>query len=329
MLRFVTKSKHNRHSDVIPPQLIFITLETILSIQQISKRYGKIRAVNDLSLEVKKGQVYGILGPNGSGKTTTLSVILGLISANHGTFEWFGEKPATESRKRIGSVIESPNFFPYLTPVVNLRIVADIKGKDYGDIDRVLKLTGLYERRNTRFKTFSFGMKQRLAVASALLGNPDVLILDEPTNGLDPQGIAHIRELILMIASGGTTIILASHLLDEVQKICSHVAVLSKGTKLFEGRVSEVLAVSDSYELGADDRDKLAAALAEFPGFRSQAGLEGKLQVWFEKEVDPGEINRFCHEKGIILTHLAERKRSLEQHFLELLNNQHDQTASN
>jgi ABC-2 type transport system ATP-binding protein len=294
-------------------------LETILSVNNISKRYGKIQAVNDLSLEVKKGQVFGILGPNGSGKTTTLSTILELIRANKGDFQWFGEEPSKESRKRIGSVIESPNFFPYLSPAINLKIVADIKDHDYGDIDRVLILTGLYERRNSRFKTFSFGMKQRLAVASALLGNPDVLILDEPTNGLDPQGIAHIRELILSIASQGTTIILASHLLDEVQKICSHVAVLDKGKKLFDGKVSEVLAISDSFELSSHDLEGLKKVVAQHPAFQSITPSSDQILVYFKDEVKAEELNQFFFLKGIILSHLSERKRSLEQHFLELL----------
>ena len=271
-------------------------------------------------MEVKKGQVFGLLGPNGSGKTTTLSIILELIRANSGSFQWFGKVPSKESRKRIGSVIESPNFFPYLSPVINLKIVADIKDLGYSDIDRVLNLTGLFERRNSRFKTFSFGMKQRLAVASALLGNPDILILDEPTNGLDPQGIAHIRELILMIAGQGTTIIIASHLLDEVQKICSHVAVLSKGRKLFEGKVSEVLAISDSFELSAADMSNLEQAIITFPGFRSLVPAEDKILVYFTDEVRADELNRFLYSKGVILAHLSERKRSLEQHFLELLN---------
>jgi len=275
--------------------------------------------VKDLSLEVYAGQVFGILGPNGSGKTTTLSTILELIKADSGEFSWFGEEPSCETRKRIGSVIESPNFFPYLTPVVNLKIVADIKNMGYDDIDRVLQLTGLYERRNTRFKTFSFGMKQRLAIASALLGNPAVLILDEPTNGLDPQGIAHIRELILQVASQGTTIIMASHLLDEVQKICTHVAVLHKGTKLFDGKVSEVLAVSDSLEIGSAYPEKLAGWLKSHPGVDSVVTNGHYLQVYFKVPVSPEEINRQCFENGIVLTHLAERKRSLEQHFLELL----------
>lgn len=294
-------------------------LETVLSVNNISKRYGKIQAVNDLSLEVKKGQIFGILGPNGSGKTTTLSVILELIKANKGDFQWFGQEPTKATRKRIGSVIESPNFFPYLSPVNNLKIVADIKDFGYEDIDRVLTLTGLFERRNTRFKTFSFGMKQRLAIASALLGNPDVLILDEPTNGLDPQGIAQIRELILSVAGLGTTIIMASHLLDEVQKICSHVAVLDKGKKLFDGKVSEVLAVSDSFELSSLKHDALKEAIKLHPAFQSLTEEKDYILVYFKDPVKAEELNELFFKNGIILSHLTERKRSLEQHFLELL----------
>jgi ABC-2 type transport system ATP-binding protein len=296
-----------------------LILETVLSIKNISKRYGKIQAVEDLSLDVNKGQIFGILGPNGSGKTTTLSIILELIKANKGNFQWFGQAPSKESRKRIGSVIESPNFFPYLSPVINLRIVADIKDLGYDDIDRVLNITGLYERRNTRFKTFSFGMKQRLAIASAMLGNPDVMILDEPTNGLDPQGIAQIRELILLVASQGITIILASHLLDEVQKICTHVAVLDKGKKLFEGKVSEVLAISDCFELSYHDLDMLKQTAAVHPAFQSFSPGSDKILVYFKDEVKAEELNQFFFMHGIFLSHLTERKRSLEQHFLELL----------
>ncbi|MCK9219092.1 MAG: ATP-binding cassette domain-containing protein [Bacteroidales bacterium] len=294
-------------------------METVLSIDRLSKKYGKIQAVKTLSLEVQKGQIFGLLGPNGSGKTTTLSVILDLVKADNGSFQWFGSTPSKESRKRIGSVIESPNFFPYLNPVKNLEIVAEIKGLDYSDIKRVLTLTGLFERKKSKFKTFSFGMKQRLAIASALLGHPEILILDEPTNGLDPQGIAHIRELILKIAGEGTTIILASHLLDEVQKICSHVAVLNKGTKLFDGEVSEVLAISNSFELSSSSMEELQKAIRNFPGYKSHTSTVNLINVSFNKEVKPEDLNEFCFRHGIILTHLSERKRSLEQHFLELL----------
>jgi ABC-2 type transport system ATP-binding protein len=294
-------------------------LETVLSIQEISKRYGRIRAVNQLSVEVSKGQVFGLLGPNGSGKTTTLSIILGLIRSDSGNFSWFGQSPSKENRKRIGSVIESPNFYPYLTAQQNLRIIADIKDKSPSDIERVLKLVNLFDRKNDKFRTFSFGMKQRLAVSSALLGNPEVLILDEPTNGLDPQGIAQIRELILMIASEGITIILASHLLDEVQKICTHVAVLDKGKTLFDGNVSEVLSISDSFELGCNDMAKLEKHLRAHPQFLSLVSVPEKFVVTFSGKTDATELNSFFYNQGITLNHLSERKRTLEQHFLELL----------
>jgi len=294
-------------------------LSTILSIHSLSKRYGKIQAVDDLSFEVLKGQVFGLLGPNGSGKTTTLSIILDLIHQDKGSFTWFDSLPGKESRKRIGSVIESPNFFPYLSAYKNLQIVADIKDKTYDDIDRVLKLTGLYDRRNSKFKTYSFGMKQRLAIASALLSDPDVLILDEPTNGLDPQGIAQVRDLVINIANHGITIILASHLLDEVQKICTHVAVLHKGKKLFSGEVKKVLAISDSFELSSANPEILQKAISIHPMFQSSSQNGLLLQVYFKGMVEPGELNSFLFQQGIVLTHLSERKRSLEQHFLELL----------
>lgn len=294
-------------------------MEKVLSIQGISKRYGRIQAVNGLFIEINKGQVFGLLGPNGSGKTTTLSILLDLVRNDSGVFEWFGKPPSNESRKRIGSVIESPNFYPYLSPVKNLEIVADIKDKPYDDIEDVLQLTGLYERRNDRFRTFSFGMKQRMAVASALLGNPDVLILDEPTNGLDPQGIAQMRDLIRLVSQKGITIILASHLLDEVQKICTHVAVLSKGKKLFDGEVSDVLAVSELLEIAAPDMVQLQKAISLHPNFTSIVRSEDKWLVYFKDRIMPAEVNEFLYKQGIVLTHLSERKRTLEQHFLELL----------
>jgi len=294
-------------------------LEKILSINNLSKRYGKIQAVTGLEAEVRRGEVFGLLGPNGSGKSTTLGMVLDLVTPDSGTFEWFGQKPSKESRKRIGAVIETPNFFPYLSAVKNLEIVADIKGFGYGDIERVLHVVSLHERPYSKFKTFSFGMRQRLAVASALLGNPEVLILDEPTNGLDPQGIAQMREIILRVASEGITIILASHLLDEVQKICSHVAVLSKGKKLFAGEVHKVLAVSDCIELSAEDKGQLKEVIATHPKFKTLTVADDIILAYFTSDVPPGELNEFMHSRGISLSHLSEKKRTLEQHFLELL----------
>ena len=302
-------------------------MESILHVENLSKSFGRIKAVNQLSFDVMKGQVFGILGPNGSGKTTTLSMLLDLIPPAGGKFSWFGMPPSKESRKRIGSVIESPNFFPYLDAVTNLKIVAEIKDKPYDDIDEVLEIAGLYERRFSKFRTYSFGMRQRLAVASALLGKPEVLILDEPTNGLDPQGIAQIREIIALVASRGTTILLASHLLDEVQKICSYVLVLRKGIMLFNGGVQEVLSVSDSIELAATDMQLLRSVVSELPGFGSYTETDGLLQVHFNSIADTAWINSFLYQKGVVLSHLSEKKRSLEQHFLELLQDKHDQTA--
>jgi ABC-2 type transport system ATP-binding protein len=297
-------------------------METILSINGLSKRYGKIQAVKNLEVGIGRGAVFGILGPNGSGKSTTLGMVLDLVTPDSGSFEWFGQKPSKESRKRIGAVIETPNFYPYLSAEMNLRIVSDIKGYGHDDIDRVLETVSLTERRRSKFKTFSFGMRQRLAVASAMLGNPEVLILDEPTNGLDPQGIAQMREIILRVAAEGITIILASHLLDEVQKICSHVVVLSKGNKLFSGPVDKVLAVSDCIEIAATDKKKLSEVLASHPKFKSLTTSDEICLAYFTSDVRPADINTFMHDKGIVLSHLAERKRSLEQHFLALLQEQ-------
>lgn len=275
--------------------------------------------MNNLSFEVSRGSVYGILGPNGSGKTTTLGIILGVINADGGEFKWFEKENSKEDRKRIGAILEQPLFYPYLTAEKNLMIVAGIKGIDYSDIDRVLKIVELFERKDSKFRTFSYGMKQRLAIASALLGNPEVLIFDEPTNGLDPRGIAEIRELIIRIAGEGITIILASHLLDEVQKTCSHVLVLRTGEQLFSGKVEDVLNVNDSVELNAEDQNGLLAALKGFDGMISMVEEEHFAVVKLKENISLGALNKYLFEKGITLSHLAMRKNSLEKQFLELL----------
>ena len=294
-------------------------MEQILTISNLNKRYGKIHAVKDLSLEITKGSVYGILGPNGSGKTTTLGIILSVINADSGSFIWFNEPNSKANRKRIGAILEQPIFYPYLTAEKNLQIFANIKNAPYNDIERVLKIVELYDRKNSKFRTYSYGMKQRLAIAAALLGNPEVLIFDEPTNGLDPRGIAEIRELILTIAQKGITILLASHLLDEVQKVCSHVAVLKEGKALFAGKVSDVLNISDTLEVASNNMDLLKLALKE----NSQIiDVNPELEILVIKLKDgysSYDLNNYLISKGIVLTHLAMRKRSLENQFLELL----------
>ncbi len=276
-------------------------------------------ALNQLDLEVEKGSVFGILGPNGSGKTTTLGILLDVVRPNSGSFSWFGKKPEKEDRRRIGAILEVPIFYPYLTGLKNLELIARIKCLPYDDIDEVLEIVGLTERKNTRFRTYSLGMKQRLAIAAALLGKPEVLILDEPTNGLDPKGIAEIRNLIIKIASQGITILLASHILDEVQKICSHVAVLEKGRKLSEGRVNDVLSDSNWVELSADNMEKLFLLLKESGLFTAIQEDADKYSARLEKPIDMSELNKWFFDKGIVLSHLTMKKKSLENYFLELL----------
>jgi ABC-2 type transport system ATP-binding protein len=294
-------------------------MQEVLKITNLSKSYGRIKAVRDLSLTVFEGQVLGLLGPNGSGKTTTLSMILDVVKADTGEYEWFGGVPVTIARKRIGTLLEKPNFYPYLSAMKNLEITCRIKEKGGNRIEDVLKQVGLFQRRNSTVKGFSTGMKQRLAIAASLVSDPDVLILDEPTNGLDPSGIADIRSLIHDIASNGKTIVLASHLLDEVEKVCTDVAVMKNG-KLLELRklknsVEEGLRVIEIAVEGDTDLQKL---LEKMDGIKVVQSLNSLWVV--ESKKSPREINRVFAEKGIYLTHLRERRKTLEEQFLELTN---------
>ncbi len=292
--------------------------ENVLSIQNLSKNYGRIRAVDNLTLQVQSGNVFGILGPNGSGKTTTLGIVLSVINTSGGSFSWFGKEPSKEDRKKIGAILEVPIFYPYLSGETNLKIVADIKGCNYDSIPEVLEIVDLTDRRKSKFQTYSLGMKQRLAIAAALLGDPEVLILDEPTNGLDPQGIAEIRELILKIASRGLTILLASHLLDEVQKICSHVVVLEKGKNIFTGKVADILNASTLVEVAAEEMNTLEKNLSENENVISVEKENLILLVKLKEGYKSHDLNTYLFSKGTTLTHLAIRKRSLENYFLEL-----------
>lgn len=298
-------------------------METILSLRGLDKKYGLVHAVNNLSFDIQKGNVYGILGPNGSGKSTTLGIILNVVNRTSGEFSWFDGKLSThDALKRVGAIIERPNFYPYMTAVQNLALICKIKGISTDKIDEKLKTVNLYERRNSKFKTFSLGMKQRLAIASALLNDPEILILDEPTNGLDPQGIHEIREIIKGIAKNGTTILLASHLLDEVEKVCSHVVVIRQGVKLYSGRVDEMTASNGLFELKvSSNEDKLLKLLKEHSAIGS-IKKEGELIIANLNEVmDAEEINSFLFKNGITLSHLVKRMPSLEQQFLDLTKN--------
>ncbi|WP_417784729.1 ABC transporter ATP-binding protein [Tenacibaculum sp.] len=298
-------------------------METILSIRNLDKKYGKVHAVNNLSFDIQKGTVYGILGPNGSGKSTTLGIILNVVNKTSGSFSWFNGNLSThEALKKVGAIIERPNFYPYMSAVQNLQLICKIKGVSYDKIEEKLKIVNLFERRNSKFKTYSLGMKQRLAIASALLNDPEILILDEPTNGLDPQGIHEIRQIIKEIAQNGTTILLASHLLDEVEKVCSHVVVIRNGIKLYSGRVDEMTASNGFFELQADNQEILTQLLENHPAIGNIKEENGILIANLDSELSASEINTFLFNKGISLSHLVKRKPSLEQQFLDLTNNQ-------
>jgi len=296
-------------------------LETILSLKDLTKKYGALTAVDNLSFTIKKGNVYGILGPNGSGKSTTLGMVLNVVNKTSGEFAWFGGNIKThEALKKVGAIIEHPNFYPYMTAVQNLALVCKIKDVPRDKIEEKLEIVNLLDRKNSKFRTFSLGMKQRLAIASALLNDPEILILDEPTNGLDPQGIHQIREIIRKIAAGGTTILLASHLLDEVEKVCSHVVIIRNGKKLYSGPVDAINASHGFFELQAKNMQLLQELLIAHPGIENVSAKENVVTAILKEPMDAETINEYLFDKGLSLSYLVKRKESLEEQFLELTN---------
>jgi ABC-2 type transport system ATP-binding protein len=306
----------------------------VLTINGITKHYGAITALKNVSFFVPEGAVYGILGPNGSGKTTLLGIVTGVLRASAGEYKFYdGSKPVNEIRKDMGVLLETPNFYPYLSAYQNLNIVAKIKDCDVSEIPRALKKVNLFERQHSSFKTYSLGMKQRLAIASTLLGNPKIVILDEPTNGLDPEGISEIRQLIKQLAKEGKTIILASHLLDEVEKVCSHVAILKKGELLTAGDISGTLSSkTDSTstdtaiskiiamtEVVSDDLKKLADILKTLDGLLEISESEEALVIThYADKLTSQQINKHCFDNGIVLSRLIAKNKNLESKFLEL-----------
>jgi ABC-2 type transport system ATP-binding protein len=289
----------------------------VLEINDIRKNYGNIQALKGVSFSVPKGSVFGVLGPNGSGKTTLLGILLDVLQSNGGSYHWLSYNNATEARKNIGALLETPNFYHYMSAKDNLVISAKIKGRGEDDIDSVLKIVNLYERRNSPFKSFSLGMKQRLAIAAALLGKPDILVLDEPTNGLDSVGITEIRELILQLSKEGMTIIMASHLLDEVEKVCDHVAILKLGTLITTGHVSEVLNDQDLIEVAAENAAALKTLVSNLPYCKIQSN-DKVLQILLAEDASIEQLNIDCMNNGITLNHIVKRKKSLETKFMEM-----------
>lgn len=296
-----------------------MSAEKVLTIDSLSKNYGKIHALDNLNLSIGKGNVYGLLGPNGSGKTTTLSIVMGIVISSSGTYNWFNNENNNEAKKRIGALIETPLFYPYLSLEKNLEVSAIIKNIDKSDISRVLKVVGLEKRKTSRFDTLSLGMKQRLALASVLLGDPDVLVLDEPTNGLDPEGIAEVRTIIRNEASKGKTIILASHILDEVEKVCSHVAVLKSGKLIANGKVNELLSSEETFIISTDRITELHETLKS-SGISKNENIKG-FDIHFNLITGHNvtEINQFAFSKGFVLNKIEKSKNTLEKQFLEII----------
>ncbi|WP_324721393.1 ABC transporter ATP-binding protein [Salinimicrobium sp. HB62] len=296
-------------------------MSTILRLNNLTKRFGPVTAVKDLSFTIEKGNVYGILGPNGSGKSTTLGIVLNVVNKTSGDFQWFdGQQSTHDALKKVGAIIERPNFYPYMTAAQNLALVCKIKNVSPNKIDEKLDLVGLLERKDSKFRTFSLGMKQRLAIASALLNDPEILILDEPTNGLDPQGIHQIREIITTIAGMGTTILLASHLLDEVEKVCTHVVIIRKGEKLYSGPVDQMNASFGFFELKAADRERLKSLLESHPSFGKITEKGDCIVAFLKESMDAETLNTYLFDNGLVLSQLVKRKESLEEQFLQLTN---------
>lgn len=297
-------------------------MSSILTIDKISKSYGSIKALDNVSFEVPKGSVFGILGPNGSGKTTLLGIVMDILKASSGAYLWNGEPGSEKTRQRIGTLLETPNFYHYLSGERNLIIAAEIKQRGREDISRVLDIVNLKQRKDSKFSTYSLGMKQRLAIASTLLGNPDILVFDEPTNGLDPAGIAEIRTLMKDLNRQGKTIIMASHILDEVEKVCTHVAIIQKGHLKAVGSVQDILDAKSTMqviiEISADDLTSLQQVVQEMPGVLSTEAVENYLQVVCGDGITATQINRHCFEKGIVLSRLNMKRKSLESTFLEM-----------
>ena len=294
----------------------------VLQINGLTKRYGRITALDDVDLTIESGNIYGLLGPNGSGKTTTLAIILGVLQQDEGSYEWFGGQYGEKYRTKLGAILETPNFYPYLNADDNLDIVADIKQVHDRDFDALLDLVNLSHRRKSKFSSYSLGMKQRLAIAATLIGDPEVVIFDEPTNGLDPEGITEVRNILQRVADSGKTVIMASHLLDEVEKICSHAIILKKGKLLSTGPVGTILNDDVTIEVASADMEQLATWLSTIPWIKSITRVGGIYECTAPADKNGSELNYAAFQTGLMLTHLKTRKRSLEEEFLQITNQQ-------
>ena len=300
---------------------------SVIETNALSKRYsGGLRgeatlAVDQITFGVEPGQIFGFLGPNGSGKTSTIGMLLGIISPSAGTFRLFGESTPRgihSARQRIGATLEYPNFYPYLSCRDNLKLVASVKGRDPKDVDEALEVVGLTKRQKTRFEACSLGMKQRLALGATLLGDPELIILDEPSNGLDPAGQREIRGIIQSLGERGKTIFLSSHILHEVERTCTHVAIIEQGRLVRQASVSEITTDRVVVGLRSDaDLEVLRSGAAAFLLTKSATSVDDRVVVELEQE-DLAGLNAFLASRGIFLSHLVRERQTLESVFMEL-----------
>jgi len=291
-----------------------------IETQNLTKQYGSVKAVDSLSLRVNQGEIYGFLGPNGAGKTTTLRMLLGLIAPTSGSASLMGSKPGTpQTLAKIGSMIETPTFYPFLSGYDNLRMLAAYTGVDYRRIGEVLEQVDLSPRANDPFHAYSLGMKQRLGVAAALLKNPPLLMLDEPTNGLDPAGMADMRQLIRQLGNEGRTVLLSSHLMNEVEQVCDRVGVIARGKIVAEGTVSD-LRGDAALLVRVDQPDKAREVINSFQGVAGVeiSGDSLRITARPDVEIDESQVNRRLVEAGIAVRELRSDRRSLESIFLTL-----------
>jgi len=292
----------------------------VIETTGLTKRYGDTLAVDAIGFAVERGQVFGFLGPNGSGKTTTIGMLLGIITPTAGEIRLFGmtgHRGLHRARRRTGATLEQPNFYPYLSGLDNLRIVANVKEASRSSIEAALELVRLTDRKGDRYQTYSLGMKQRLALAATMLGDPELVVLDEPANGLDPEGMKEIREIIADLAAAGKTIFLSSHLLWEVERTCSHVAIIRRGRIIRQASVREITAGTTVAELRGGDPAALASALEAYPGAVS-VQVDGGTVLAELRDDDLAALNRFLAGREVYVSHLASRERSLEEVFMQL-----------
>ena len=295
--------------------------DLVIRTDGLTKRYGKIVAVDGLSMEVRRGHVYGLLGPNGSGKTTTMGMLLGLVRPTSGSFNLFGSSDGhRDALRRIGSVVETPAFYPYLSGRQNLAYFQGISGRgEPSELDELLERVGLASRGGDRFQTYSLGMKQRLGLAYAMLGDPELLFLDEPTNGMDPEGMAEVRELVRGLGTGGRTVLLSSHLLHEVEQVCDSVTIISRGRLIAQGAVADLLRARrrEQVRVKTTDDDRARETLSVLEWVEDVAVEAGSLLVTAPISRS-GDLTSALSGAGVSVTEMAPVQTSLEEYFLEV-----------